>query len=45
MAQPHVLSELYGKYEKWKSQLAGLGLIAQGTVRPRQSAIRLRSGY
>ena len=36
MAQPHVLSELYGKYEKWKSPLAALGLIAQGTVRPRQ---------
>jgi len=35
MTQPRVLSKLYGKYEKLKSQLAGLGLMAQGTIRPR----------
>lgn len=36
MTKPNLLRELYGNYEKWKSQLAALGLIAQGTIRPRQ---------
>ena len=35
MTKPSVLPKLYGEYEKLKSQLTGLGLMAQGTIRPR----------